>query len=108
MKFNLIMGLLLGVAFTVVFYSTMPIRWDYNSYWKKIDKNDGKIVIVIGSDPTCKNISHSYCSLGGPHEDGRWEEFLVVSFRDRVEALKVRNELLKVINNENRRIDGER
>ncbi len=110
-----ILGLLLGIALTVTIYSTLPFHWDGAGYWKRVDKNKGKIILVIGHDPKCRHIRESFGSICGYHgyddeEDRKWDEFFVVSFKDKEEAFRLRDELMKIIQegkNANRSNNGQ-
>lgn len=94
---TLLMGFGLGVVLTVVIYSTLPMHWDNSGYWKRAEKNKGKIVVVIGYDPNCRHICETFESIN-QHQDREWNESFVVSFKDKNNAFKLRGEVIKTIN----------
>jgi len=96
-------GLFLGIALTFLALKSIPR--DNESLWKRADNLEGKIVIIIGNNPKAEHPYESWgiFQLHKGKEDGRWDEFCVVQFETRQDALKARD---KILNNLEKRGDA--
>lgn len=96
-----------GIVFTTGIFLLLRYGRIETSEEKLKKKSHGGIEIHLGYDPNSPYISEStstgcwHCDLPKEIETGEWREKVTKNYKSKEDAIKVRNKIMKLLNNSN-------